>query len=88
MCAATAASGTEKRHGNRPRHMLPRSQGGSNAGWFASGYDPRRHELTFAERSRGGRTSWRLFMISLRTNMNLPLPFWHEMEVYRSEHSD
>jgi hypothetical protein len=31
-------------------------------GRFRKGYDPRRHQFTSAEQSRGGRTTWRRAM--------------------------
>jgi hypothetical protein len=33
-----------------------------NRGHFRKGYDPRRHVLTFEERSRGGQHAWRKMM--------------------------
>jgi hypothetical protein len=33
-----------------------------NRGHFRRGHDPRRHVLTFEERSRGGQTAWRNMM--------------------------
>jgi hypothetical protein len=33
-----------------------------NSGWFRRGHDPRRHQLTFEERSRGGQATWYLAM--------------------------
>jgi hypothetical protein len=33
-----------------------------NRGHFRKGHDPRRHVLTFEERSRGGQTTWRKAM--------------------------
>lgn len=42
--------------------------------YYRRGYDPRRHQLTIAERARGGRTRWWLTMLQLRATMGLPLP--------------
>ena len=39
---------------------MPRKRRGwrrRNRGWFKRGYDPRRHELTYEECSRGGQTT-------------------------------
>jgi hypothetical protein len=33
-----------------------------NPGWFQKGHDPRRHDLTTQERSRGGRASFAKLM--------------------------
>jgi hypothetical protein len=33
-----------------------------NRGQFRRGHDPRRHVLTFEERSRGGQAAWRKLM--------------------------
>ena len=34
-----------------------------NPGWFQKGHDPRRHELTYDERSRGGQASFAKLML-------------------------
>jgi hypothetical protein len=36
--------------------------GRRNAGWFKRGHDPRRHEFTWDECSRGGRASFAYLM--------------------------
>ena len=34
-----------------------------NPGWFKKGHDPRRHQLTHEERVRGGKTTFRKFLV-------------------------
>jgi hypothetical protein len=41
---------------------------------FAKGPDLRRHILTFAERQRGGRTSWKRYMRRWYAEITRPVP--------------
>jgi hypothetical protein len=64
-------SGRLKRGRNRKR----------NPGWFRKGFDPRRHQLTHDERVRGGKTTFRKFLVIGRWR-----PDWWERCRERKEH--
>jgi len=55
----------------------------ANAGWFKTGYDPRRHILTHEERSRGGRTTTLKFLVLGRWTLD-----WYDRCLHYGSQAD
>ena len=50
--------------------MAKRRKTAVNRGWFLKGNDPRRHQLTHAEKQRGGRTTARKYTVCGRWHLD------------------
>lgn len=57
-------------------------------GRFRRGHDPRRHELTTAERRRGGLTTWRRWSRCWRQSLGLPQIYGPQLEKGKGDYRD